>query len=125
MLRASHRVLKPGGTIAFLVIAVCDKITGGRRKEAITAGPPYVDTDLAYPDLMHAAGFGQVEAADVTAEYLETLTAWWRAWDAASAELARIVGDDEFAERQANRMRAIRSVQSGLLCRHLMSGVRV
>ena len=124
MLRASHRVLKAGGTTTFGVIAVADALTGELREEAIAAGPPHVDTDVAYPDLMRAAGFEDVDIADVTPEYLETLTAWWDEWETESVELRRIVGDEDFTERQANRMRAIRAVHDGLLRRYLVSGVR-
>ena len=124
MLRASHRVLKSGGTTTFAVIALGDDLTGKRLEEAIAAGPPHVATDRAYPDLMRVAGFEDVEIADVTPEYLETLTAWWREWETESVELNRIVGADDFRERQANRMRAIRAAQNGLLRRYLVSGVR-
>lgn len=124
MLRASHRVLKPGGTTAFFVIAVNDEATGTEREEAIAAGPPHVDTDHTYPELMEMAGFSHVEVTDLTPEYLATLTAWWREWDAAADELAAIVGDDDFQERQTNRARAIRSVEAGLLRRYLITGTR-
>lgn len=124
MLRASHRVLKPGGTTAFAVIAVGDDLTGEQLEEAIAAGPPHVATDRAYPDLMRVAGFEDVETAEVTPEYLETLTAWRDEWETESVELRRIVGADDFNERQANRMRAIRAIEDGLLRRYLVSGVR-
>ena len=124
MLRANHRVLKPGGTTVFAVISVGDDLNADQREEAIAAGPPHVDADPSYAELMRAAGFEHVEATDVTAQYLETLTAWRDEWDTESVELKRIVGDDEFNERQANRTRAIRAIEDGLLRRYLISGVR-
>jgi hypothetical protein len=124
VLRASHRVLKPGGTNAFTVIAVSEGLSAEQREEAIAAGPPHVDADLSYPDLMHAAGFDHVEATDVTRLYLHTLTSWWREWETESVELRRILGGDDYTERQANRKRAIRAVRDGLLHRYLISGVR-
>lgn len=124
MLRASHRVLKPGATTVFAVIAVGHDLNPDQREEAIAAGPPNVDTDLAYPDLMRTTGFEHVETTDVTREYLETLTAWWDEWETESVELRRIVGNDDFNERQANRMRTIRAIEDGLLRRYLISGVR-
>lgn len=107
-----------------MVIAISDDLTGERRKEAITAGPPYVDTDPGYPELTDAAGFEHVQFADVTTEYLQTLTAWWREWDAAAVELIEIVGNDDYIERQANRSRAITAIRDGLLRRYLISAVR-
>ena len=124
MLRASHRVLKPGGTTTFAVIAIGDDLNGEKREEGIASGPPHVDADLTYPDLMRAAGFEHVEATDLTTEYLETLKAWRDEWVTESVELKLIVGEDDYHERQANRMRAIRAAQNGLLRRYLITGVR-
>ena len=124
MLRASHRVLKRGGTTTFAVIAVGDDLTGKQREEAIAAGPPHVATDLAYPDLMRVAGFEDVDTADLTPEYLDTLTAWRDEWETESVELELIIGQGDYRERQANRTRAIRAIQDGLLRRYLITGVR-
>lgn len=55
---------------------------------------------------------------------LETLTAWWDEWETESVGLRRIVGNDDFNEREANRMRAIRAIEDGLLRRYLISEVR-
>lgn len=82
-----------------MVIAISDDLTGERRKEAITAGAPYVDTDPGYPELTEAAGFEHVESTDVTTGYLDTLTAWWREWDAEAVELIEIVGNDDYMKR--------------------------
>ena len=60
MLRACQRTLKPGGAIAFAVIAVSDGLTGRGLIAAIEAGPPHVEAGPGYPDLMAAAGFEDV-----------------------------------------------------------------
>lgn len=124
MLRASHRVLKSGGTTVLAVIAVSDDLNSEKREEAIAAGPPHVDADLSYPELMRAAGFQHVEATDLTTEYLDTLTAWRDEWETESVELELIIGQGDYRERQANRTGAIRAIQAGLLRRYLVTGVR-
>lgn len=124
MLRASHRVLKPGGTICFVVIALADGLSRNMIAAAIEAGPPEVEAGPGYPRLMTTAGFAAVDMVDVTEDYLMTLRAWVREWDAESTALRRLVGADDFAERQANRRRAIKAVKEGLLRRYLITSAK-
>lgn len=124
MLRAAHRVLEPGGAVCFLVIAPADDLTEAETAEAVAAGPPFVASDLPYQDLMAAAGFERIEVHDVTEDYLRTLGAWIREWEAERSELVGVVSRTEFAERQQNRETAVRAISSGLLRRYLVSGER-
>ena len=76
MLRACHRVLRPGGSTAFAVIALTDGLEGDEAAAGIEAGPPFVDAGPGYSTLMAAAGFVDVAIADVTDEYHRTAQAW-------------------------------------------------
>jgi hypothetical protein len=73
---------------------------------------------------MAAAGFDNVDVTDVTDAYVVTLAAWVREWYAEAVELARILGADEFAERQAKRRRAIAAAHRGLLRRYIITATR-
>jgi SAM-dependent methyltransferase len=125
VLRASHRVLRPGGVVCFAVIAHADGLTGDESAAAFAAGPDHADAGAGYPSLLAAAGFDNADAADVTDAYVMTLAAWVREWDAEAVELAQIVGADEFAERQAKRRRAIDVAHRGLLRRYLITATRI
>ncbi|MDJ0925439.1 MAG: hypothetical protein QNJ77_12830 [Acidimicrobiia bacterium] len=124
MLRESFRILKPGGTTCFAVIAVAEGLTDEELAEAINAGPPYVTAAPGYPELMSAVRFSQVDIGDVTDGYLETLRAWHSAWRTESVALKRVVGNTDYDERQANRVRSIKAVEDGLLRRYLISGIK-
>jgi len=124
VLRATSRVLKPGGLLSFLVIAVSDGLSPVETNIALEAGPEHIDAGPGYPALMEAAGFEDIQVIDVTDEYVATLTGWIREWEADSAELEQLMGIDEFAERQTRRSQAIASARDGLLQRYLISAIR-
>ncbi len=123
VLRASRRVLKPGGLISFLVIAVADDLTTAETEAARDAGPEHIDAGPGYPALMRRAGFENIDVMDVTDDYLMTLAAWIRAWDEESTDLEQLIGADQFAERQERRRRAFETTRAGLLRRYLISAV--
>ena len=110
--------------ISFLVIAVADGLSVAETDVALDAGPEHIDAGPGYPALMDAAGFEDVEVIDVTDDYLATLAAWIRAWDADSTELQQLIGVDEFTERQMRRRQAHATARDGLLRRCLISARR-
>lgn len=124
MLRACHRILRPGGVLCFAVIGHADGLTDDETATAFGAGPDHADVGRGYPSLMATAGFDNMDVTDVTDAYLATLAAWVREWDVEAVELARIVGADEFVERQAKRRRAIGAARMGLLRRYLITATR-
>lgn len=124
MLRASNRVLRPGGKIGFFVIGMADELSDEDAAVAIDAGPPFVGVATPYPEMAYEAGFEDVVITDVTAAYLRTLRAWHREWMASSSELRAIVGKDEYAERLSNRSKAIAAIERRVLRRILIAGVR-
>ncbi len=124
MLRACGRVLKPGGMMSFLVIAVADGLSAEETDRVLNVGPEHIATGVGYPSLLRAAGFEGVDVVDVTDEYLVTQAAWIREWDDESLVLERLLGANEFAERQLRRRRALATVEAGLMRRHWISAVR-
>lgn len=122
MLRACNRVLKPGGIIASFVIAVTYGLTDRETARAIEAGPSHVEAGPGYRALMVAAGFETVTETDITDDFLRTSLSWVREWDADAAEISPIMGADAFADHQADRRRAIESIERGLLRRYLIGG---
>jgi SAM-dependent methyltransferase len=123
-LAEARRVLRPEGRICFSVITVADGLSGTERERAVEHGPPHVDSGAGYGALLAAAGFTAVAVLDVTEEFLSTSTAWVSEWEAGSAELSRLVGEEVFVERQATRSEANRVIAAGLLRRSIASAVR-
>lgn len=75
MLRASKRLLRPGGRLAFFTIQVTPGLSAADRRRAATAGPPSV-TGKDTSELLVQAGFADVFERDVSAAYLDTAKAW-------------------------------------------------
>ena len=124
MLRACRRVLKPGGLISFLVIAVADGLPAEEIDRVLDVGPEHIGTGDGYPSLLQAAGFEGVDLVDVTDEYLATQAAWIHEWDTESFDLEQLLGADEFAERQSRRRRELATIRAGSMRRYLISAVR-
>lgn len=124
MLRACHRVLKPGAPLAFFVVAAADGLSPRDLERAIAAGPLYVEARPGYAMLVEEAGFGRAEIVDVTDEYAVTLSDAIRVRDAEAAELEVLLGADVFAEGQASRRRELKAVENRLLKRYLIRAVR-
>jgi hypothetical protein len=126
VLRASYRVLEPGGRTGFFVIAAAEHLTAKERARMVEddIGPEYLDAGPGYPALMGQAGFAQVEVHDVTPEYLATTEAWIRE-RAAEAEALRLLwGADRFEDRQASQMQSRQAAADGRLRRYLVTGTR-
>jgi hypothetical protein len=117
VLRASKRLLRPGGRLAFLTIQVVPGLSAADHRRAVTAGPPSVagkDTSA----LLTQAGFSDVWEQDVSAAYFETASAWRSARLRYRDEL-RPLDPAAYDERMAHGVEAIDAIQRGWLRRTL------
>jgi hypothetical protein len=73
---------------------------------------------------MRSAGFVDIDEADCTEQYHETLRAWIDHSADRSAELVALWGRQLFTERQADRRSSIEAVESGWQRRILISATR-
>ncbi len=121
MLRASRRVLRPGGRTAFHVIFVAAGLSEGDRVRAVAAGPPHVSAPGSYPDLVADAGFGRVDEVDLTDQYRQAAVAWLRESARAAKQLGELFGIEEFQRRQQEREETVAAIEDGLLRRSLLT----
>ena len=119
MLRASRRVLNPGGRTAFLTIYIAPGLSAKQHRRAVIAGPPGVATRRDHNALLAGAGFATVDEIDVTAEFLETTDRWLEFYARREAELREAVGDERFDVRQKNHRLQSAAIRQGLLRRSL------
>ena len=83
-------------------------------------GPRSVGSTRPIGDLVGAAGFEEIEVTDVTKDFVETVRAWFKAFNANEAELRPLLGE-RFDERQQGRRDMIDATGEGLLQRVLVS----
>ena len=119
-----HRLLRPGGRLAFYVIHTASGLNRQERARAHRSGPWAVASSHAPAELMRRAGFVEVTAIDETEQFRQTAKAWIDQWDHHRAALVDLHGDTEFETRQRERRVQLDAVDDGLLRRSLVIGRR-
>lgn len=118
MLRATRRLLRPGGRTAFTAIHLPRDLPSEQRRRAIAAGPSAVATrSPSYVHLLRSAGFVDVGRTDVTADYRELQRRWMRYALEMEDELAEV--EQGFAQRIEEQAGSRAAVEDGLLRRSL------
>jgi cyclopropane fatty-acyl-phospholipid synthase-like methyltransferase len=125
VLRAVHRVLKPGARFCFFVIASTSALTDADREQiAQRQGNDHVEAPVPYDQLMEEAGFCDVQLVDVTPQYVETTIKWKRAWEEDAQSFIGLVGADEYSRKIRNRELDIALVEQGLVSRYQVLGTK-
>jgi hypothetical protein len=124
VLRASRRVLRPGGRLAFHTIELPPELSATKRRRAISIGPPAVTVRTTYPSLLRSAGFIATDAVDLTAEYLATQRRWLAATLRHEDGLRDALGDDAVQEGIERRRGTVDAIEAGLLLRTLYTATR-
>lgn len=123
MLRATYQALKPGGRNCYYVIATKEDLSPADRAQiAKRDGNEYVESPTPYRRLMEQSGFAEVEVIDVSEEFVETIAAWKRQWEAEADSLIGLLGEEEFSRKIHNRVLDLASAEEGLLKRFRVSG---
>ena len=77
-----------------------------------------------YPSLLHSAGFIEIGAVDVTAEYLATQRRWLAATLRHEEDLCAVLGDVAVREGIEHRRRSLDAIEKGLLSRTRYTAIR-
>ena len=117
VLRAMRKLLRPGGRHAFTTIHTSPNLTSAQHKLAGVSGPPNVaGADPA--ELLQKAGFTDIDAHDVTADYLATSTTW-RATRLKHRDALRPLAPEVFDDRIERGAREAEALNAGILRRTL------
>jgi hypothetical protein len=125
VLRASRRLLRPGGRTAYFTIFVAPSVSKRDHRRAVRLGPRAVRSSREQAELLQAAGFVQPVVIDVTNDFLETTRRWLTHASELEGGLRNSLGNEVFDEQQAARKQMIAAVEEGLLCRALFVGTRL
>jgi hypothetical protein len=124
VLRASRRLLRPGGRTAYLTIFATPGLSKRDHRRAVRFGPRAVRSSSEQAELLGAAGFDHVLVIDVTQDFLETIRRWLLHASELELGLRSALGDTLFDEQQADRKDMVAAVEEGLLSRALFVGTR-
>ena len=110
--------------MAFHTIELPAGLTSAKRRRAVSIGPPAVAVRTTYPGLLRSAGFNEIDAVDLTAEYLATQLRWLAATLRHEAGLRSALGDDVVEEGLKRRRSTASAIKEGLLLRTLYTATR-
>ncbi|MBT8207681.1 MAG: hypothetical protein HKN94_01645 [Acidimicrobiales bacterium] len=117
-------MLRPGGHLAFHTIQPAENLSKSQRRRVSAAGPSAVALRTTYRSLLSSAEFTDIVASDVTSNYRATLQRWTDATQTRQAEMRRVMGEEAYGERLADRSRALQAIDDGLLKRFQYAALR-
>ena len=110
VLAECRRTVTDGGRMIFSVISVAEDLSDKDRARAIELGPPYIETETDYPEMLKRTGWVLVERVDLGAQFLDTAKATLKVDRANQAGLVELLGEEDYRlklEKDANQIDAI------------------
>jgi cyclopropane fatty-acyl-phospholipid synthase-like methyltransferase len=122
-LKAFRDAIRIDGRMAFTVISIAPGLSPEKCKEAVANGPEFVESEADYPTLLGQAGWTIVDCRDITPDFGASCRHQLQADAERKEALEALIGDSEFAERQAGWRAKLAAIEDGLLRRELFSAV--
>jgi cyclopropane fatty-acyl-phospholipid synthase-like methyltransferase len=119
VLLESRRVICDGGTMAFTVISIQPGLSRADHARAVDCGPPFVEAECGYAELLETTGWKVIDQIDVSAAYAETGGLYVREVEARTDEMTELLGETEFDELLAKRKRNVQAVADRIVLRHI------
>ena len=119
VLNECRRIIRSDGRMVFSVIYVAPDLSSGDHARAVEAGPPYVDAECGYPELLEATGWNVVDRIDISPTYEETGRRHIREVEARADRMSELLGEAEFADLLVRRRRNVEAVAEGIVRRDL------
>lgn len=119
MLEECRRVATEGALMLFYVIAPTPGLSAAEQDLAIEAGPPFVEMPDNYARLLDRSGWDVLETKDLTTDYLTATRKLLAGLEKDAGTLARVMGDEIYAEQLTRRRLQISAIERGLLVREL------
>ena len=92
------------------------------RRRAHQSGPWAVASQHQPVELMHRAGFVDVDVVDQTQQFRTTQAAWIHEWHEHREVLLALHGESDYVTRQEERRTQLEATDDGLLRRSLVTG---
>lgn len=125
VLEECRRVIRGDGQMVFSVIFVTPDLEGGDRTRVIEAGPPYVDSEVSYEDMLAQTGWRVTDKIDQTAEYLDSIKTFFQTSGANKDDLIAASGQEEYEARMSREADLIHCLENRHLQRALYCAVPV
>lgn len=119
VLHECRRVIRSGGKMIFTVIYVAQGLSRAEHARAVEAGPPYVETESGYPELLETSGWSVVDRIDISSAYEETGRRHIREVEARAGPMSELLGAAELEDLLVRRRRNVEAVAEGIVRRDL------
>ncbi len=123
VLKSCRRAVRAGGRMVFSVISITPGLAGADYQRAASSGPPFIETDSPYPELLGQAGWDITDHRDLTAEYTASVGKMLDKLETHAAEIALLFGEDDASQERDRRRAALEALEAGLLRRELFGVV--
>ncbi len=123
VLRECRRALRAGGRMVFTVISISPSLSPTDYTRAASCGPPFMESAVAYPEMLRQAGWEITNHVDLTAEYGGSVGQHLREEETHAEELRDLRGDADYSETLDRRRRTHSAIQEGLIQREMFGAV--
>ena len=123
VLESCRRTIRADGKMVFSVISIKPGLTAADYKRAAASGPPFIEADVPYSEMLHHAGWEITDHRDLTVEYGVTVGRMLEKLQTHAAEIANLLGDDDATDERARRRATFEALEQGLLRRELFGVV--
>lgn len=119
VLEECRRVIRPRGTMVFTVISVAPGLCEADHARAVEAGPPYIEAECGYPDLLEQTGWKIIDFIDVSAAYETTGRRHIREVLTRTDAIRELIGGAALDDMLQRRHRNVEAVAEGIVRREL------
>ena len=118
-LASCRAVLRPGGRMAFTVVALSPNLSTAETVRAIESGPEFVESTVGYAELLEQTGWRILEYRDLTPDCARLCRQLSKSDQERKEELLKAIGQEGFEERQTDWQLRLDAIAEGLLRREL------
>ena len=123
VLEMCRRTIRADGKMVFSVISIRSGLTAADHERAAASGPPFIETEIPYPEMLRQAGWEITDHRDLTAEYRVNVGRMLKKLETHAEEVAILFGDDDASNERAHIHATFESLEQGLLRRELFDVV--
>ncbi len=119
VLQACKSAIRPEGRMAFSVISIAPGLSEAGLETALANGPPYIETDVAYADLLEQAGWQMTDRIDITEDFVKTVRRVVEAQETYQSQLCKLLGEAETAARMTRMKERLAAREAGVHLREI------